>query len=438
VLPFSAEVAVAEREGRGSSRQNAVAGTSQATSHIGPGKTTLVEQAYAIQRKAMGAPTIGADAAVARAATSSGAPVESNVRARVESATDAELADVSVHTGADSNAAAGALGARAYTVGTQIHFADGEYAPESAAGQHLIAHELAHTVQQRGGAGAPQAKGRVSEPGDAGEVEADRVADAAMSGSRTGPIVATSAPLARAPGDGTKPAKTPSGRHETTDFGEYWVVPNTTNQPQADAQGEQLTQTAFTMLKAAWDKVKDGSGNLKITEADRVGVAHAGFKASITSKLGVLMAKPNGREIVTSLLTGGFAVTIRPTAAKLFAGGQSLRGAGAVETSPGVAGAGSSTTIEIDPACTDADVKVFNGAGAEIADPVYIFLGHEMVHARHNQLGINRSNQAAADKWGNREEEETITTGAGITENKLRAEHGLEARDGHAATDNRH
>jgi uncharacterized protein DUF4157 len=153
-----------------------------------PGRTTLVEQADAIQRKATGdAPAAGVDAAVASASSSGGAPVDSNMRERVESSTGAQLSNVSVHTGPESNAAADALGTRAYTSGNQIHFASGQYAPATPDGQHLIAHELAHTVQQRGGSGL-QAKGRVSEPGDAAEGEADRIADAVLSGGHSGPI----------------------------------------------------------------------------------------------------------------------------------------------------------------------------------------------------------------------------------------------------------
>ncbi|HEX3758667.1 MAG TPA: DUF4157 domain-containing protein [Kofleriaceae bacterium] len=416
---------------------------SEATGAPAPGKTTLVEQTAAIQRKATGAaPAAGVDAAVASASAASGAPVDGAMRGRVEAATGAQLGDVSVHTGPESNAAATALGARAYATGNQIHFASGQYAPASADGQHLLAHELTHTVQQRGGGGL-QAKGRVSEPGDAGEREADRVADAVMAGGHAGAIRETSASIARQtpPATPATPAApAPSGRHEITDFGEYWVVPDATNRSVADAQGEQITETAFAAVKAAWDKVKDGSGNIKISENDSAGTAHAGFKASVTTKIGLLMAKPKGRELVTSLLSGGFDVTIRPSAAKVYGGAQAIRGgAGTLEQAGGSAGAGGTTIIEIDPACTDNDIKVYDQNGAEISDPVYIFLGHEMIHARHNQLGRNRRNLAATDpaKYSNREEEETIATGGGITENQLRAEHGLDARVGHGGVDKR-
>jgi len=43
------------------------------------------------------------------------------------------------------------LGAQAYTQGTDIHFAPGQYQPSSQGGQELLGHELAHVVQQADG-----------------------------------------------------------------------------------------------------------------------------------------------------------------------------------------------------------------------------------------------------------------------------------------------
>ncbi len=57
-----------------------------------------------------------------------------------------------VHDDGAANRAASELGARAFTRGLDIFFAQGRWAPETAAGRRLLAHELAHTVQQRGGA----------------------------------------------------------------------------------------------------------------------------------------------------------------------------------------------------------------------------------------------------------------------------------------------
>ncbi|MCE9575116.1 MAG: DUF4157 domain-containing protein [Deltaproteobacteria bacterium] len=124
-----------------------------------------------------------ADVAVARAATSTGAPLPDGVRAQFEDSLGADLSAVRIHTGPDSAAAAAAVGARAYTVGSDIHFADGNYAPVDPFGIHLLAHEVAHTQQQAGGAPHRQNKLEVSAPGDACEVEADRAADAMVHGA---------------------------------------------------------------------------------------------------------------------------------------------------------------------------------------------------------------------------------------------------------------
>ncbi|HUS66126.1 MAG TPA: DUF4157 domain-containing protein [Kofleriaceae bacterium] len=126
---------------------------------------------------------------------SGGAPLAGNVRARMEPALGADLSHVNVSTTPDSARAAGDLGARAFTVGSNIHFNQGEYAPGTKEGDRLLAHELTHAVQgQRSGVQRkakkpePGAEGEdgaehadsdleVSEPGDPAEQEADGVAD---------------------------------------------------------------------------------------------------------------------------------------------------------------------------------------------------------------------------------------------------------------------
>jgi hypothetical protein len=60
--------------------------------------------------------------------------------------------DVQIHADPRAAEAAEQLNARAFTVGNHIAFNHGEYDPESAEGQHVLAHELAHVRQQTGGA----------------------------------------------------------------------------------------------------------------------------------------------------------------------------------------------------------------------------------------------------------------------------------------------
>ncbi|HEY5602068.1 MAG TPA: DUF4157 domain-containing protein [Gammaproteobacteria bacterium] len=61
-----------------------------------------------------------------------------------------DFSDVRVHTGAAAEQSAGDVNARAYTVGHNVVFGAGQFAPQTHQGRRLIAHELAHVVQQSG------------------------------------------------------------------------------------------------------------------------------------------------------------------------------------------------------------------------------------------------------------------------------------------------
>jgi hypothetical protein len=65
----------------------------------------------------------------------------------------ADFGAVQVHSGAAAAGQAARFSARAYTVGEHVVFGAGQYQPGSEAGRHLLAHELAHVVQQRSGTG---------------------------------------------------------------------------------------------------------------------------------------------------------------------------------------------------------------------------------------------------------------------------------------------
>jgi hypothetical protein len=86
-----------------------------------------------------------------------------------------DLSDVRVHTDETADKLNRSVSARAFATGSDVYFAGGEYSPGSAAGDKLIAHELAHVVQQRGSSASGPLN--VSQPGDAMEREAESVAD---------------------------------------------------------------------------------------------------------------------------------------------------------------------------------------------------------------------------------------------------------------------
>jgi hypothetical protein len=156
----------------------------------------------------------------------------------------------------------------------------------------------------------------------------------------------------------------------------------------------------------------------------------------ILTQFGKLLSKPVGRGVVTSLISAGHTVTIVPSGARTIGGAR--RGAGAVEKADGSSGGGGDSTILIEAGLKDTDIQCFDPAGNRISAPIFLILGHELIHATHNDAGHNRREKAATDAaYPNREEEETIATGAGATENKLRDEHGLGVRKGHALVDTR-
>ncbi len=73
-----------------------------------------------------------------------------DLRQEMESRMGADFRQVRIHRDAASDQAARALDARAFTLGHHVAFARDEFAPGSNAGRHLLAHELAHVVQQSG------------------------------------------------------------------------------------------------------------------------------------------------------------------------------------------------------------------------------------------------------------------------------------------------
>lgn len=111
-----------------------------------------------------------------------GQPLDTATRAFMERRFGHDFSHVRVHTGSQADESAQAVSALAYTVGRHIVFRADRYRPGSPSGRQLLAHELAHVVQQSGAASpaAAQAKLEIDQPGDVYEQEADRAADRIM------------------------------------------------------------------------------------------------------------------------------------------------------------------------------------------------------------------------------------------------------------------
>jgi hypothetical protein len=78
-------------------------------------------------------------------------PLDTATRAILEPRFGYDLSRVRVHVDNDAARLAKVIHARAFTLGADVYFAAGHYAPSTRAGQQLIAHELTHVIQQHGG-----------------------------------------------------------------------------------------------------------------------------------------------------------------------------------------------------------------------------------------------------------------------------------------------
>jgi hypothetical protein len=99
----------------------------------------------------------------------SGAPLPTDARASLEEGFGEDLGAVRVHHDSRAGALAEHVAAHAVTVGNDVAFAAGAYQPASATGMALLAHEVAHTLQQRGGEGRIQGFGDASHEDEADE-----------------------------------------------------------------------------------------------------------------------------------------------------------------------------------------------------------------------------------------------------------------------------
>lgn len=127
---------------------------------------------------------------------SPGQPLDAETRAFMEPRFGHDFSGVRVHADGEAASSARAVFARAYAAGHHLVFDSGEYAPTTAKGKRLLAHELAHIVQQ-GNTDNERDEGgvHVGESEDSSEQEADRIAEGVVAG---GPVSAAAiGPAAR-------------------------------------------------------------------------------------------------------------------------------------------------------------------------------------------------------------------------------------------------
>ncbi|MEQ3501060.1 DUF4157 domain-containing protein [Tenacibaculum sp. SSH1-16] len=79
-----------------------------------------------------------------------GQKMDAQTRSEMESGFGADFSRVNIHNNSEAAQMSQEIGAQAFTHGNDIYFNEGKYSPNSKEGKHLLAHELTHTIQQKG------------------------------------------------------------------------------------------------------------------------------------------------------------------------------------------------------------------------------------------------------------------------------------------------
>lgn len=145
---------------------------------------------------------------------SPGQSLDAQVRTFIEPRFGHDFGGVRVHTDGRAAESATAVHARAYTVGRDVVFGAGQYAPRTPEGLRLIAHELTHVAQQRDAHGGGLTVGRAD---SVAEREADDHAARISTGQSSPALEASSGALQRQPagGSGSAPPSAPIERERS-------------------------------------------------------------------------------------------------------------------------------------------------------------------------------------------------------------------------------
>ncbi|HLT37898.1 MAG TPA: DUF4157 domain-containing protein, partial [Enhygromyxa sp.] len=165
-----------------------------------------------------------------------GRPLDPTTRAYFELRFGTDLGAVRLHDDAKAAAEARSLGATAFTLGNHISFGAGPADTASTDGRRLLAHEIAHTIQQRGHPSSRRESAEVSKPDSFAEREAQRAAETAIGGGRVGRLSRAPAHIHR------QPAKLEEGQI---------VVTNRAFPMGSDLWGEAGTKTVVSLPKGA-------------------------------------------------------------------------------------------------------------------------------------------------------------------------------------------
>lgn len=223
-----------------------------------------------------------------------GRPLDPGTRGEMEAAFGIDFGHVRLHDAAQAGGTADALGATALTHGADIHLGSQAPSQASPAGKALLAHELAHVVQQdRAG---DQRAGMVSPAADSFEADAQHAAAAAHAG-RPAQVAATGAPAAI-----QRQPRSPAGDDATAT---------------ATTAGKSAVEAALEgFLNREWDAQSKRERPFRITPAVRQGLefAFSGSAVGMAVIASDLQLEPGTPEALLARIRAKLPATLPPWA----------------------------------------------------------------------------------------------------------------------------
>lgn len=218
---------------------------------------------------------------------SPGQPLDAATSIFMESRLGHDFSRVRVHTDEKATESARAVNALAYTVGQDVVFGRGRYSPDSASGRRLLAHELAHTIQQRAIGSAARVGLTLGDPKNTAEREADIAAECVVANAQPGRSFTSHGPAIQRQPRGGDVEKKPAEKKEA---GDVVVEGLKTVAEQAKDNNDQVKKVLIDPIK---DRLKGEWGRLRTGEK----AATIGFGAATLGMAGgALLSDPGGRK----------------------------------------------------------------------------------------------------------------------------------------------
>ncbi|HEX6899537.1 MAG TPA: DUF4157 domain-containing protein [Thermoanaerobaculia bacterium] len=223
--------------------------------------------------------------------------LDSGTRDFMEPRFGRDFSQVRVHDDGRAAHSAKAVGALAYTVGNNVVFGSGQYAPETPRGRELLAHELTHVVQQ---SGAPAGGALTLDDNAGAEREADTMARAALQGGPSASPSAAGLRLQRKPLPGGMMDREARGGtlsyRESTEFLKCLKIMGDENReyceeevlgippPRRCPKTHAIPDDVYKGIEAAWKK--SGHGGTTVAEHGGIAVTDKQGKRQIRTSSG--------------------------------------------------------------------------------------------------------------------------------------------------------